>query len=649
MFMALIKTSDLPPRHTARSIGPAPAPAAAEPRDKAATSQRRAQGRSRAKREQAAERIGAATEQLAAGVTEAASAAEELRRALEQISAAAEEAAGASQQSQAAVEGLGAIFAQARQRADLSRGRTEALQALLIEVGAQIEAAATGVQENTTRQLRSVEAAGALENQAANIGEITRAVGDISDQTNLLALNAAIEAARAGEQGRGFAVVAEEVRAFSEVSERSAQQVQDLAGSIRTEVQVVAGRIKAAAELALQEAQNGRAVVATLDAVRSGMGLIAEGAQAVLISAVEVEGGVREAQRGAEQVASAAEEQSAASAEAQRAVQQQSTALDQSQQSAQALAAITEQLLNGTSGRSSAEQVASAAEELSAAVQELSGAAGEIMTAVAQISRGAQAQAAAAQQSSAAMAQIERAAGAIRATAAGGVERIGTVAPRLAEGRAAARRLSRSVEDGVGETRAIAGLVDSLEVSSRRIERIVDGMALVAVQTNMLAVSGAVEAARAGEAGRGFAVVSADIRGLARDSAENADRMKDVVRQVQDQIAAVRRELEQVAAASEGEIGKNRAIVERLGMAEAEIDALRGGSEEILSGADAALGTVREILGGTQQIAAAAEEASGASAQAATAAREQARGAEDLAAAIEEIASLADELLITEA
>ena len=61
----------------------------------------------------------------------------------------------------------------------------------------------------------------------------------------------------------------------------------------------------------------------------------------------------------------------------------------------------------------------------------------------------------------------------------------------------------------------------------------------------MLAVSGAVEAARAGDAGRGFAVVSSDISNLAREAEESAERIKNMVRAIMDQIATVRRDLEQ--------------------------------------------------------------------------------------------------------
>ena len=215
------------------------------------------------------------------------------------------------------------MFAEARDQAELSHRETDALQSLLIEVSAQIDLSVSSVQDNAARQLAAVEIVATLERHAANIGDITGTVGDISDQTNLLALNAAIEAARAGEQGRGFAVVADEVRAFAEVSEKSAREVQGLADVIGGEIRAIAARIRTAAELAQAEAETGRAASAMLSTVRGDMGAITDGAQAILTAAVEVGNGAREALLGAEQIASSAEQQAAAAAEAQRAVQQQ--------------------------------------------------------------------------------------------------------------------------------------------------------------------------------------------------------------------------------------------------------------------------------------------------------------------------------------
>ncbi|WP_262030993.1 methyl-accepting chemotaxis protein [Microvirga sp. Mcv34] len=579
-------------------------------------------------------------------MTEASSAAEELRRAMEQIASGAEEAAGASQQSLVAIVSLGNAFSEARQHAEAARTKIGSLQTRLIETGGQIDSSIAAVATNAVRQNAMVDVVALLEKQAVAIGDITHTVSEISDQTNLLALNAAIEAARAGDNGRGFAVVADEVRALASTSERSAQDIQGLAEGIVTEVRSIAERIRTTAETGAGEAQAGRAIVAALDKIRADMTHLAEGSQSILIAAIEAEAAVREAQRGAEQVASAAEEQAAAAAEAQRAVQQQSVSLDQSQQTAQELAVLADELQANTAGSSSsnAEQVGSAAEELSAAIQELSGAAGEIMTAVDQISRGAQMQAAATQQANAAMEQIERATGTSRDIAVVSVQRTDELASLLRENRSATMQMTAGVEHGLKETRAVIDLMDGLDESSRRIEKIVDGIALVAVQTNMLAVSGSIEAARTGEAGRGFAIVSSDIRALARDASENADRIKEFIRQIRNQITLVRRDLEQSTAISEAEVAKNGLMVEKLAAVETEVAAIQQGSAAILSGAETILNAVREVRSGTQQVAAVAEQAGSAAAQAATAARQQARGAEDLAAAIEEIASLADEL-----
>jgi methyl-accepting chemotaxis protein len=166
----------------------------------------------------------------------------------------------------------------------------------------------------------------------------------------------------------------------------------------------------------------------------------------------------------------------------------------------------------------------------------------------------------------------------------------------------------------------------------------------VAVQTSMLAVSGAVEAARAGEAGRGFSVVSNDVRSLAREAAESVARIKETVTGILDQIAALRRDLELVAASAEIEAQSNRDIVALLQRLDGEVGELRSANAAILDGAQAILLAAEQTADGARQIAAAAEQASAAARQSASAATQQARGAEDLAAAIEEIASLADEL-----
>src|SRR4051812_17273581 len=290
------------------------------------------------------ERIAAATEELASGITQSASAAEELRLAMEQIASGAEEAASAAQQTVAVATTTAATLAQARDRAESGRRRTESLQGQLVETSNQIGAWANNIKHNGQRQAGSVAVIEQLSQQAASIGDVTKTVGHVSDQTNLLALNAAIEAARAGDHGRGFAVVADEVRALAETSERGARETKALATQIQERVKSVATTIKAAADAAAVEIQKSQTVILALGDLRKEAGALTQVSQTIAMGALEAEGASREAQRGAEIISSAAEEQAAASSEALRSIQQQTSALDQSQSAAQSLSVLSNNL-----------------------------------------------------------------------------------------------------------------------------------------------------------------------------------------------------------------------------------------------------------------------------------------------------------------
>lgn len=636
--MALVKTSKI-------AAGGARAPAAETAPAPKAAARSRQPARQSSRQDKATERLAAATEELARGLDQAATAAEELRGAMAQIAVAAEQAAATSQRQRASVSSMTANLDIARGEAETSRRRTESLQVVLSETAVQITASVRAIERSAERQQASVNVISVLERQALDIGEITRSVGRISDQTNLLALNAAIEAARAGDQGRGFAVVADEVRALAETSEQNAGEVQELAEAVQAQVRAVVGAVTAAAAAAADEARAGSGVVVTLEAMRRDTAQLTESAQTTLIMMIDTQRAVGEAERGATIIASAAEQQSAATIEAQQAIQEQARSLDQGRTAARSLAALTDRLRSAAADAATAEKAAAGAEELSATIQELSGAAGQIMAAVAQIDRGTQAQAAATEETSAALAQIEKGAQTARSDAGIAAERVQGLNEALRQSRTTMEALISGVAAALTESRASLGLVAGLEGTGRRIGKVVDGIALAAVQTGMLAVSGAVEAARTGEAGRGFAIVSNDIRALAREAGASADQIKDTVAAIAEQITTVRRDLEQVIVAADAEVEKNRQILAALAQLDADMAALRDANAGALRSAEAIFTAVAEVAIGAREVASAAEEAGSMARQAAAAATQQAHSAEDLAAATEEIASLADELI----
>ena len=600
--------------------------------------------RTHARQQKAAERIASATGQLAAGIAQSSSAAEELRKAMESIAAGAEEASADSEESRRAVTSITAGLLQSKNAAEMSRQKTDGLRSLIGELSQQITKSIGSLGVGANRQTASVKMIVELERQAASIGDIVRAVARIADQTNLLALNAAIEAARAGQHGKGFAVVADEVRTLAETSEKSAREIQSLISNIQTEVKVVAEGVTRSAETAREEVEKGKTIIGQLDQIRTAMTEILAGSEQILKLSRESETAAVEAQKGAETIAAASEEQSSACEEAQKTVGQQTTALAQSEAAASELSTLSEDLKNATDVSKSAEGVASAAEELSAAVEEINRAASEIMTALSQINRGAQQQAAASEQSLTAITQIEK-----------GVHVSQDRSTRaLSTGEETAKTIEASIDNvnalisgvisSLDETNRNREQVGGLELVSRKIDKIVDAISTVAMQTNMLAINGSIEAARAGEFGKGFMVVSTDIRNLARDSSENAERIKDLVKSIQDQIVVVRRDLEDISTAASSEVEKNKAITASIQTAGADVRVVLDGYREILTAAEQMGRMLIEAKKGGEQIAAAAVQSGAASGQAQQAANEQAKGAEELAAAIEEISALADEL-----
>ncbi len=103
---------------------------------------------------------------------------------------------------------------------------------------------------------------------------------------------------------------------------------------------------------------------------------------------------------------------------------------------------------------------------------------------------------------------------------------LSTAITEIAESASKATAVARTASDVA--TLGIAH-VSRLATSSEEIGKVVRLITSIAEQTNLLALNATIEAARAGESGKGFAVVAAEVKELARSTAQATG---DIARQV---------------------------------------------------------------------------------------------------------------------
>jgi methyl-accepting chemotaxis protein len=608
--------------------------------------QEKARARTLAKQQAMAERIASASEQLLAGIEESNASAQEFSKLMNNLATNGQQLGGSAEEMRVGAVQINRSALELQQTMETLKKLTQNGVGAVEQSQKGMEEMNNQLKESANKNEQSGKRIEELEVQSRQIGDIVQAVVMIADQTNLLALNAAIEAARAGEHGRGFAVVADEVRNLAEISERSARDIRGVVDEIRTGVEQVVKEINevvekfASMQTETEEAHGGFKKIGEL--FDHYADIITE----VTDGSLELQAKANELLSASETVASSAEQLIGGTQESAKAVAEQSKAMDEVNTATQELTDMADELKTSTNINKSAEEIASTAEQLSANIEEVSTSATEIASALAQMNSGTHEANGETQKMSDAGQEGKIVMDKILTLSSQAAEYFTEVEKVLENSRVLARKVWNGVKDTIPSYDVTNSSIEALQDKIRRIEKIVDTIENVSIQTNMLAVNGFVEAATAGEHGRGFAVVAGDIRNLATESAENADKIKDLVRDIQTQMTKVVGEVAQAEGASRKAdetmyitAERNQAVAN--GFADMNIN--RAILAEKMKQIDTALAQgvklsqdMINVIGNTQELVE----------QASNVAEEQAKAANELANSIEEIASIADEMQV---
>lgn len=604
----------------------------------------KAKSKTLAKQQQLAERVATATNQLSSGIEQGSSASEELNRSMDQIATAAEEASGAAEESRAAINQIEKTSAKQSELANTTLTKVNLLKELTEDTINVITKLIDGVNVSAESTVETAKLIAKLEQQSDDVGNIVQAVIRIADQTNLLALNAAIEAARAGEHGRGFAVVADEVRMLAETSEKSAREIKNVVSEIQEEVRKIVVEVTEIGKSAKREAERGTVVADGMKNVTLSFNEFQKGSLEISKVSERMLADSKEFLKSAELIATAADQLSSSSEQSRKATEQQLKAFSEMSTASSELAQTADDLRNSTDVAKSAQEVAAMSDELSANVEETASASTEVAQGLEEIKKASEIQAKEAEKSNeisdrqvTVITQVEK-----RATELAPLAM--KVSELLSENKLSTEEIIAKIQESGKNNMNSVKSIRILDEKTRNIEKVIEAIVNVTIQTNMLAVSGSIEAAKAGEHGRGFSVVSTDIRNLANESSANAEKIKDMVRGLQYSIAKSSQDIEFAGKAAFAQADNAKVATVNLLKVSEDMLSIDSAMKEILTGSSEALLAINQAKKGSQQIAAAAEEATKTIVEASAASEEQSRNLNELAQAVEEISALADEM-----
>ncbi|WP_371372872.1 methyl-accepting chemotaxis protein [Sporomusa aerivorans] len=294
--------------------------------------------------------------------------------------------------------------------------------------------------------------------------------------------------------------------------------------------------------------------------------------------------------------------------------------------------------------QSKAETVAASSEELTASAQQSANAANQVADSITHIAAGSDQQATAVTNMSSVVDQMSASIEQIATTGRQITRIAGDTAESAELGRKAINKVSDQMKIIGTESEEIQKTIGNLAQGSREIGEIVTLISAIAGQTNLLALNAAIEAARAGEAGRGFAVVAEEVRKLAEESNQAAQKIASLIQKnetdmtqaiavTQNNTNGVQTGIEVVVTAG----NTFKTIADAVEQLSSQIQNITEFIDQLAAGSHAMVSAVRQVDSISRENAAEAQTVSAAT-------EEQSASMQEIASSSQALAQIASEL-----
>lgn len=156
--------------------------------------------------------------------------------------------------------------------------------------------------------------------------------------------------------------------------------------------------------------------------------------------------------------------------------------------------------------------------------------------------------------------------------------------------------------------RQAEGEMGALRNASDKIQEIVEIVAGIADQTNLLALNAAIEAARAGEQGRGFAVVADEVRKLSEQTKDSVSGVHGLIAETKQGIVHIAQSMQSVKELVEESVKEIESVARSFDHIFASMTVLKGQTNEIDNDLHTFANVIEEINMAVATVAASADQ-----------------------------------------